>query len=38
MAGSDPDIVAYRLGVYYSNWMKIMNHNNKASSYTMGEN
>jgi len=37
-AGTDPDVVAYRLGVYYSNYKTISTHNAKGKSYTMGEN
>jgi len=25
-AGTDPDVIQYRLGVYYSNWKKIKYH------------
>jgi len=37
-AGSDPDVVAFRLGVYYSNYKKISDHNSLGKPYTMGEN
>jgi len=38
-AGTDPDQVVYRLGVYYSNLKKIEAHNAKhGETYTMGEN
>ncbi len=34
---SDPDIAAYRLSVFYTNYMTIKNHP-KTETYTLGEN
>ena len=37
-AGTDPDVVVYRLGVYYSNFKAIQDHNAKPHTFTMAEN
>jgi len=36
-SGTDPDVIQYRLSVFYSNWKKIKHHS-KHSTYTLREN